>query len=282
MDTLHVILVYVILSTPLLTYSQIPFSPNQYDDNGKKTGKWTVLFDENWLPIEDSSKASYYRTVTYKNGLPKGKVIDYYMIGIKQWEGYLISDEPDSSHGKCIYYYENGNIESAGRYVNNQEHGVWRYWTEDGRMISKEKFKFGYLEGYNKYIDDAYEVFYHDQFDIAKKYAFRSLKKVRKSFMVKESDYADALLTLGILYYELMEYYDVKELFYEIARLRYQYNGPCSSEYFVALQNLAILCEELNEFQEADTLYQDAILIIKQVYGEDHFKYNSLLCGYAG
>jgi len=71
---------------------ELPINPNAIDDQGRKTGKWTILFDENWNEIEDIGEATYYRLITYQEGKPKGKMGDYYRSGQIQMEGIVISE----------------------------------------------------------------------------------------------------------------------------------------------------------------------------------------------
>ena len=54
--------------------AQIPTHPNKTDTQGNRQGKWTILFDENWKPVADTSSAAYFRLIEYKNDKPIGLV----------------------------------------------------------------------------------------------------------------------------------------------------------------------------------------------------------------
>ena len=47
--------------------------------------------------------------------------------------------------GKCISYYENGQIESEEYYKNGKEDGKWTYYNEDGSIDKVEEYKDGEL-----------------------------------------------------------------------------------------------------------------------------------------
>ena len=86
--------------------------------NDKPFGEWTKFFDKNWKPTLNIDSAQYYRKITYdQNGLPSGKLTDHYITGEKQFEGYMISDDPkEILNGSCIFYYKNGKISQESEY----------------------------------------------------------------------------------------------------------------------------------------------------------------------
>ena len=90
---------------------EIPKNSNAYDLDGNKTGVWTILYDLDWNVLESIDSAKFYRVISYERGTPSGKVVDYHLNGAKQWEGYLISDDPeDINDGKCIWFSDDGSI----------------------------------------------------------------------------------------------------------------------------------------------------------------------------
>jgi len=145
--------------------AQFPESPNKTNADSKREGQWTVLFGKDWQLTNDSVQVSYYRIVSYKNGKPEGRVNDYYRSGKKQWEGFLLSENPDVLDGSSIFYNENGNKEEEGtyasgnpvgkwtsfydngrkkeegNYANGKKDGVWTYWSRDGFEVKRQVFK---------------------------------------------------------------------------------------------------------------------------------------------
>jgi len=106
----------------------IPKNPNQTDKNGLKQGKWTILYDADWNITEDKKIAQYYRLISYEDGKPLGFTKDFYLSGKIQWEGQLLTDQPEEVFdGKNIWYYENGNIQQLAYY-------------SQGKLISTKTF----------------------------------------------------------------------------------------------------------------------------------------------
>ena len=94
-----------------ISAQEIPKNSNAYDLDGNKTGVWTILYDVDWNITEIIDSAKFYRVITYESGIPSGKVVDYYLNGAKQWEGYLLSDDTeDIMDGKCIWFTEDSSI----------------------------------------------------------------------------------------------------------------------------------------------------------------------------
>jgi len=51
---------------------------------------------------------------------------------------YLYKGSPYSDF--VSNYYENGNLDSHGNYLNGKKVGVWKYYDESGKLIKSEKF----------------------------------------------------------------------------------------------------------------------------------------------
>jgi antitoxin component YwqK of YwqJK toxin-antitoxin module len=117
--------------------AQIPSSPNQRDQKGEKTGKWTIMFDEDLKIVDDVNRANYFRIINYANGEPFGLVRDYYATGVLQWEGYLSSESPDSLVGYSIFYFDNGKKSFEGKVGNSRQDSVWRYYHRNGQKWSE-------------------------------------------------------------------------------------------------------------------------------------------------
>ena len=90
---------------------QIPINPNKVDEQGRKTGKWTILFDKDWKEIDNIDSTTFYSLITYKEDKPVGKMRDYYRSGQLQMEATLISENPDTYDGEVIWYSEERYIE---------------------------------------------------------------------------------------------------------------------------------------------------------------------------
>lgn len=120
-------------------------SPNLYDSLLKQQGAWTILFDGNWKETNDLKEFTYYRRLTYKNGIKTDDEIDFNSNGDiiakrSYYKGKL--------HGQVTDYYDNGNIKSKYNYYHGNLSGKQvEYWA-DGKIYSKENYSNGKLSGY--------------------------------------------------------------------------------------------------------------------------------------
>ncbi|MFC2125319.1 tetratricopeptide repeat protein [Bacteroidota bacterium] len=103
-------LLIVWIGYPCLAQKEIPQNPNRYETDKSKKGNWTVLYNEDGIETNDPSSTAYYRLITYKKGIIEGQVVDHYKSGVKKWEGYLTSDDPDSLTGINKWYDTDGNL----------------------------------------------------------------------------------------------------------------------------------------------------------------------------
>ena len=107
-----------------------------------------IWFDSNWnQTVKD--KAVYYRPVPKKEG-NKFLLIDYYMNGTKQMEGYSLTNTIDKEKfvGLVKYYFENGKTYQKVNYTNGILDGQ-RYIS--GGVKSEVVYEDGKKEG--KYLE---------------------------------------------------------------------------------------------------------------------------------
>ncbi len=171
---LKALLFEVFFLISIQTIGQFPISPNRFDENGKRTGHWTILYDSTWKKeLKNPDSAVYYRLIRFEAGEPVGKVSDFYRTGVKQWEGYLLSLNPSIMDGEVIYYYENGKpnykcnlikgvanglfylysdaangkLVAEGNTKNDLADGVWKHYRDDGSLYTTGKNVNGLKEG---------------------------------------------------------------------------------------------------------------------------------------
>ncbi len=116
---------------------QFPISPNAYDANGKRTGHWTVLYDSVWHETKNLDSAFHFRLVRFEADKPVGKVRDFFRNGVKQWDGYLLSVNPDIQDGEVNYYYENGRVKNNYRAVKGKQNGFYKEYYSNGVLQSE-------------------------------------------------------------------------------------------------------------------------------------------------
>ena len=91
--------------------AQLPNRPNDYGADSTKTGDWIYWYDSNWNIVNpETDDVSFYRLVTYKNGVPVGQMGDYFANGQPQMIGTLFSENPERFHGKLTFYDESGEV----------------------------------------------------------------------------------------------------------------------------------------------------------------------------
>jgi antitoxin component YwqK of YwqJK toxin-antitoxin module/CHAT domain-containing protein/tetratricopeptide (TPR) repeat protein len=127
--------------------AQFPISPNAFDAQGKRNGHWTVLYDSNWNETLNKDSAFHYRLVRFEAGKPVGKVRDFFRSGVKQWDGYLLSVNPDVQDGEQNYYFENGRLHYHYLAANGKKNGIYQEFAISGTMISQGYFKADSADG---------------------------------------------------------------------------------------------------------------------------------------
>lgn len=115
-------------------------SRGNYNED-KRVGFWKIYYDKDFNEIYDLDSAQFYREVAFnESGNPEGKVVDYYISGEKQWEGTLLSINPDIYDGESFYYYPNGQLQSHQFHNNNLRSGEWKSYYQNGQLV--EQFVF--------------------------------------------------------------------------------------------------------------------------------------------
>ncbi|HAS47079.1 MAG TPA: hypothetical protein DCS93_41730 [Microscillaceae bacterium] len=144
MKYLYAFMTIFLLSFQLLQAQNIPQAPNKTDAQGKRQGKWVILYN-------NDSKKRAYRVIKYKDDLPQDTVRDYYGSGKVRWKGKLLKDRPkDLIEGKCFWYYENGRVEEIGWYEKGRLVNVEMYYPNGTKLPPLKK-------GLKYYGDKAYE-----------------------------------------------------------------------------------------------------------------------------
>lgn len=141
MKSLNLFFSLGVLIIQIASHAQIPSRPNAYDQDSLRIGKWVVLYDslyENEVhTIED---ASYYCLMDFKQGRPQDLVECFYMDGIKQYEGWLLSFDPMIKHGQATYYYKSGLTETIVNYQYDSLHGSIEAYHANGLLSASGAF----------------------------------------------------------------------------------------------------------------------------------------------
>lgn len=121
---------------PFISHSQvkIPVSPNIRDEQGLRTGHWTILCDSLFHETQNLDSVRYFRQALFEKGKPVGILRDYYLSGRKQWEGALLDIFPDVFDGAYSQYHENGQLYVNVNYSNNKQNGYKKVYYSNGNL----------------------------------------------------------------------------------------------------------------------------------------------------
>jgi antitoxin component YwqK of YwqJK toxin-antitoxin module len=132
-----------------------------YDNITSKTIK-----EKNYLYNQVSSTSYYYyadgkEILNYPSGNKKseinysankknGEYFEWFENGQINTNGKFIND---NEIGTWVTYYETGKIKSQGDYKDNSMYGIWNYFNEDGTIEFVEEYKNGSLESKKSKVD---------------------------------------------------------------------------------------------------------------------------------
>lgn len=135
-----------------------------------ENGRYLKYFDSNWNVVHYKSKAAFYRSAYYKNGVidPDSLAVDYYITGEKQGEAYIFAESPDRCNGKMLNYYKNGQLKTESYYKKGSPNGKSIGYYENGKIHYVLRFKNGQKEGEH--------VYYFENGNVASKVPFKNDK----------------------------------------------------------------------------------------------------------
>ena len=128
---------------------------------GCSSGKTIEYFDADWH-LSNKKEAAYYRFIHYhENGYPKEDVKGYYISGELQFEGRLLSANPDTLDGLCVWYHKSGQKSQEAFFENGEVTGIVRNWNEKGKAegILDESGRFFSSAYRNEKLKEVNEVF---------------------------------------------------------------------------------------------------------------------------
>jgi antitoxin component YwqK of YwqJK toxin-antitoxin module len=152
-----------ILTILLLTATTFCFGQaeklNQFDAEGKKTGKWIVYLDHDWKKTDDSSKASFMRYTYFDKGT------NIYPMGPCGGKNYKLESATGKSNantkiqlldGEYKWYDGKGHLSSAHVFKNGEYISCKEYYPsgELSQHFDYTKKCEGQIHGWTVYIYD--------------------------------------------------------------------------------------------------------------------------------
>jgi len=266
----------------------IPTAPNRVNERGERDGKWVLLLDENWSPMEDSTLAEYYKIIIYRNGRPIGRIVDYDIFGTKRWEGTLLSETPFVPHGTVNIYYPDGTLKSTATYDEGVPEAVWTDYYADGTPRYLRRYSKGRLFGQairwdeegSNYLDPDTSFdgendieFLLAQFDSAitkGEYEVALTLADKMYFATEDSDTmfakaAQSVLSIGLLYATMNWYTDAESLFIEALKRWKEWveEWGVSEPYLEQLEFMAEFYSRQNRYPEAITSLRECLSLLE-------------------
>ncbi len=118
------------------------------------TAQDTIWFDANWNPATQE-KAVYYRPAPAQKGTGFW-VVDYYMNGAKQMEGFSTTAayDEESFDGMVTFYYESGKVFQQIHYKSGKLEGMRTVYFKNGNVQNTRKYTNGLPDGkYEAYFE---------------------------------------------------------------------------------------------------------------------------------
>lgn len=124
-----------------------------------------MWFDANWNSTT-KEKATYFRPnpKVQNNGF---WIVDYYMNGKIQMEGFSLNNNPNNEkfHGLVKYYFEDGVLYQEINFIEGQIDGVRKVYFESGKLKTVTDYRSGKKEGkYYEYYESG-ELFSRGNFE---------------------------------------------------------------------------------------------------------------------
>jgi antitoxin component YwqK of YwqJK toxin-antitoxin module len=154
-----------------------------YSEEGKKMSYGIFRNqkkDSIWVYYTKMGGVSY--TESYKNGLLDGPTIVYYFPDKPGSKVQPVSSVTNYSKGKLngeyLEYFDSGELEIKGKYLNGEKEGVWEQYHTNGKVMSQSRYKKGVRHGYQYAFDQSGK-------KISEQYFYQGKKLTGKALTVK-------------------------------------------------------------------------------------------------
>lgn len=238
----------------------LPSRSNLIDTSGNKYGDWIFYYDSDWNSIENETNAEFYRLITYKEGKPIGKVVDYFRNGKMQMSiDSLITEEPLQYEGMLALYSEEGNMISVEIMKKGQMDTTTTILKFKQLIDNYQKEIPGHLDLANTTNNLAYLYREQPQYDSAETY-YRIAQEIReKELGTNHVIYGNSCNKLGYVLMKQGKLEQAEPMYMISKKIHDQTLGKESDYYKNARGNLAYIYLETGRYEQAELLYQEAI-----------------------
>jgi len=124
-DSLNIVYIYADTGTAL----------NRLNSEGKKRGLWEKRYPDGHIRYRGH----------FSDGKPYGVFKNYYDEGDSLESIRVFTDDGQSAYAHL--FYTTGALEAEGKYVNEKEDSIWKFYDDLQRLIRKDQFKNGKKNG---------------------------------------------------------------------------------------------------------------------------------------
>lgn len=122
--------------------AQIPVNPNKTDAQGKRQGKWTILYDKD-KPITDTATMVFYRLINYLDDKPVGVIRNIRKNGKLLSTASMVQDRPKPIWtGLVTFFNDDGIKEAEMLYDNGASVGEALIYYTDGTIIQPDSLQY--------------------------------------------------------------------------------------------------------------------------------------------
>ena len=279
----NILLLISLFSLFFNTYAQeIPINANAYDLDSNRTGTWTILYDQDWNPTNSFNNVEYYRIINFNNGIPYGKVFDYYKSGQKQWEGYLVSDKPEDvfADGKSIWYNKDGEIsqETIKNGINFKD----SYFLQN-ELVLDINVENNIVTSYKILLpdstEDVLEIIYNlNDYDLGDNDSYINFylllqKYEEKIHGIEHINYARLLNNLSVTYSDLGYFKKALDAAIKCNLICEKVFDKLDSSYILSLNNLASMYKNMGDFKKSLQINLESISLHELLYGSQSLDY---------
>ncbi|TAE17154.1 MAG: hypothetical protein EAZ95_06915 [Bacteroidetes bacterium] len=252
--------------TALTVCAQIPKNPNLTDANGKRQGKWTIYFNEEWDEVKETYPyIRFYRLLTYQDDKPVGKVTDYFKNGTLQFEGTMSADRPKEIREGVVTYYDEKGRKTRSETCQNNKTLSTLYFDSQGNET---------LNNWEVITLKADELYGDKKYKEALPLYEQAKTRAEDEYGKEGSAYATTCSNLGFVYDAVKMYEKAEISFVEAQKAYEKLVGKETLKYASACTSLASIYKyNLNNPAKALQLYEEAQNIYAKLVGKENTRF---------